>query len=69
MNKSNAKTHDTNETLGCQAREKEVGSLIMALKVRVRPAGSLSGVRGGIDSAVPARQQAGLSPLMAWELV
>lgn len=48
MNKSNAKTHDANETLGCQAGEKEVGSLIMALKVRVKPAGSLPEVWGGI---------------------
>lgn len=69
MNKSNAKTHDANETLGCQAGEKEVGSLIMALKVRVKPAGSLSGVWGGIVGMVPAHQQAGLSPLMGWAFV
>lgn len=45
--------------MGCQDGEKEVSSLIMALKLKVRSAGSLSGVQGGIDGNVPACQQAG----------
>lgn len=49
LNKSNAKIYEANGALGCQAERKKVGSLIKALKDRVRPAESLSGVQGGVD--------------------